>query len=473
MIHPVIICGGSGSRLWPLSRKSYPKQFVHLLGNKTLFQQSAERLSGNCFAAPTIVTNSDFRFIVVEQLKEIGIKPGAILIEPEIKNTAAAILAATLYLKKTSPKALILVAPSDHNIEDTDHFLEKVLIAKPLAEKCQIVTFGIKPTRPETGYGYLKISNNSSLLKASKLAAFVEKPNKEMAEEMFKSCSYLWNAGIFLFSIPAILKEYELHYGELILLVQNAIDLGNSDLGFFRLHRGPWAKIKDVSIDYAIMERSDNLMVVPFECAWSDLGDWNAVWKESAINEESVVTHGNVTAINCQNSLIRSESPDLEVVGIGLENIVVVGMKDAVLVTNKSDSQKVKTAVVHLNQKKIKQGHQASRDHRPWGWFESLVITKQFQVKRITVNPKAALSLQSHKHRAEHWIVVEGVASVTIDQKVMTISVNESVFIPKGSVHRMENPGNCPMVLIEVQTGTYFGEDDIIRYDDVYSRTED
>lgn len=472
MIIPIIICGGSGTRLWPLSRKSYPKQFSPLIGDTSLFQASAQRLTGADYGAPLVVTNSDFRFIVVEQLAAAGIDPGAILIEPEGRNTAPAVLAAALWQKKHDPEGLLLVAPSDHLVPDSAAFQATVAAGTEAARNGQLVTFGIKPDRPETGYGYLELEDASGALEAKPYALkrFVEKPDAPQAEEMLASGGFLWNVGIFLFSPDTILAAYEKHAPQMVAALQAAIDEGAADRGFFRLAPEPWAELEDISIDYAVMEKADNLSVVPFEGNWSDLGGWDAVWRETKDSETGIALSGPATALECENTLLRAEDSAQELVGIGLKNIVAVAMPDAVLVADASRTQEVKKAVTALKAKQVKQADKFPKDHRPWGWFESLVIGDRFQVKRIHVHPGAALSLQSHHHRSEHWIVVEGTAKVTIDEEVKLVTENQSVYIPLGAVHRMENLGKMPMVLIEVQTGSYLGEDDIIRYEDIYSR---
>ena len=478
MITPVLLCGGSGTRLWPLSRKSYPKQFSRLIGDTSLFQSSAMRLAGPGageeagFNAPLILTNADFRFIVTEQLSEIGIDPGAILIEPEGRNTAPAVLAAALWLAKTDPDALMLVAPSDHVVPDAPAFRAAVGAGAEAARAGQLVTFGIKPTHGETGYGYLELADDPGDFSARPIALkrFVEKPDAARADEMVGLGTYLWNAGIFLFSARAILDAFRAHAPDLIDPVTASVEQGKTDLGFLRLAPGPWAQAGDISIDYAVMERADNLSVVPFAAGWSDLGGWDAVLRETPRDARGVATTGAATALDCDDTLLRSEDETLEVVGIGLKDTIVVAMPDAVLVADARRAQDVKKAVAALKEKAAKQATMFPKDHRPWGWFESLVIGQRFQVKRIVVHPGAALSLQSHHHRSEHWIVVEGTARVTVDEEVKLISENQSVYIPLGAVHRMENPGKVPMVLIEVQTGSYLGEDDIIRYEDVYAR---
>jgi len=478
MITPVLLCGGSGTRLWPLSRKSYPKQFSKLVGDVSLFQASAQRLSGSGsgdeagFAAPLILTNSDFRFIVTEQLSEIAIDPGAILIEPEGRNTAPAVLAAALWLEKSDPEALMLVAPSDHVVPDAPAFRAAVQAGVEVAKAGQLVTFGIKPDHAETGYGYLELAGDPGDFSARPLALtrFVEKPDAARAEAMLAAGNYLWNAGIFLFSVKAILAAFRAHAPDLIDPVQASVDQARPDLGFLRLAPEAWARADDISIDYAVMERAENLSVVPFAAGWSDLGGWDAVWRESARDDRGVATFGPATALDCDDTLLRSEDDTLQVVGIGLRDTIVVAMPDAVLVADASRAQEVKAAVAALKAKAVRQATAFPKDHRPWGWFESLVLGERFQVKRIVVHPGAALSLQSHHHRSEHWIVVEGTARVTVDDEVRLISENQSVYIPLGVTHRMENPGKVPMVLIEVQTGSYLGEDDITRFEDIYSR---
>ena len=472
IIHPVLLCGGSGTRLWPLSRKSFPKQFTALTGDETLFQAAARRITGPDVAKPAIVTNADFRFIVTEQLAEIGIDPGPILIEPSARNTAPAILAAVLHLAATEPDAIVLVMPSDQLVPDRAAFGAAVRAGIAAAEAGRIVTFGIRPTRAETGYGWLELAHRpaSAAPEPIDLVRFVEKPKAARAEEMLADGRYLWNAGIFLMSVKTALAAFETHAGHLVGPVRRSVAEATGDLGFLRLAAEPWAKAEAISIDYAVMERAPNLQVVPFGEDWSDLGDWDSVWRESGPDADGLVTHGRVTAIDSHNSLLRSEADGLELVAIGLDNLMVVAMADAVLVADKSRAQEVKEAVARLKTKGARQAETFPRDHRPWGWFETLILAPRFQVKRIVVHPGAALSLQSHVHRSEHWIVVAGTARVTVGDTVQLLTENQSIYVPLGAVHRMENPGKVTMILIEVQTGIYLGEDDIIRYDDVYAR---
>ncbi|MEJ2036799.1 MAG: mannose-1-phosphate guanylyltransferase/mannose-6-phosphate isomerase [Maritimibacter sp.] len=388
------------------------------------------------------------------------------------KSNAPAVLAAALWLAQTDPDGLMLVAPSDHVVPDAPAFRNAVELGRAAAAAGKLVTFGIAPTHAETGYGYLELDEalEASAPQVMDLVRFVEKPDAAHAAEMLASGRHLWNAGIFLFSVAAIIEAFRAHAPDLFEPVEKAVAEGKPDLGFLRLDPTAWEGVEDISIDYAVMERAQNLAVVPFSAGWSDLGGWDAVWRESAPDETGVVTSGPATAIDCKDTLLRSEDDGLEVVGLGLENIIAVAMPDAVLVADSSRAQDVKMAVTALKEKNARQAQAFPIDHRPWGWFESLVMGDRFQVKRIHVQPGAALSLQSHHHRAEHWIVVSGTAEITIGDEVKLVTENQSVFIPLGEKHRMANPGKVPMVLIEVQTGAYLGEDDIIRYEDVYAR---
>ena len=473
LIHPVLLCGGSGTRLWPLSRKSYPKQFVPFMGEQSLFQASAQRVSGAGFAAPLIVTGMDFRFVVVEQLAALEIAAADIVIEPVAKNTAAAICAAALMLEARIPGALMLAAPSDHLIDDAHGFREAVVAAIPAAAAGQLVTFGIHPDRPETGYGWLELSESSEAAGNAaplRLSAFVEKPDAATAAQWLVSGRHLWNAGIFLFSTTALIDAFATHAPTTLTQTRLALEQAECDLGFTRLAAEPWSELTATSIDYAVMEHADNLVVMPYHGAWSDLGDWQAVWREGASDSHGVVTNDGATAIDCRDTLLQTTHQAQPLVGIGLENIIAVAMPDAVLVAHKDRTQDVKQAVQMLQAQGVTQAETLPRDHRPWGWYESLALGPRFQVKRIVVHPGESLSLQRHHHRAEHWIVVEGTAQVTIDDTVKLVTENQSVYIPLGVVHRMENPGILPLTLIEIQTGSYLGEDDIVRYGDRYAR---
>ncbi|WP_375195797.1 mannose-1-phosphate guanylyltransferase/mannose-6-phosphate isomerase [Sphingobium sp.] len=474
-VTPVILAGGSGTRLWPLSRKSYPKQFVPLLGEDTLFRAVVRRLSGAgegvAFARPVVLTNATFRFIVAEQLAQEGGDADAIMIEPSVRNTAPAILAAALHLMAKDPDALMLVAPSDHVVPDAGAFRMAVSKGLAAAQAGDLVTFGIAPTRPETGYGYLQVvARPDGSGEPIKLARFVEKPNAQRAAEMLASCDHLWNAGIFLFAAKDLIAAFEQYAPEVLAAVVPAVEQAEGDLGFLRLAPEPWEHAPDISIDYAIMERAGNLSVVPYDSGWSDLGGWDAVWSHAGPDGDGVTVSGGATAIDCSDTLLRSDSEGMELVGIGLSNIIAVAMNDAVLIADKARSQDVKLAVEALKAKGAMQAESFPKDHRPWGWVEGLLAGERFQVKRIMVQPGQSLSLQSHFHRSEHWIVVEGTAKVTVDGEDTLLTENQSLYVPAGAKHRVENPGKIPVVFIEVQTGTYLGEDDIVRYEDRYAR---
>lgn len=471
IITPVLLCGGSGTRLWPLSRKSYPKQFGPVMGDESLFQTTLRRLSGERFSAPIAITAEDFRFIVSEQLSEVG--EGTVLIEPSPRDTAPAVLAAALWLERSDPGALMLVAPSDHVIADAEAFRAAVEAGIPAAREGRIVTFGIRPDRAETGYGYLELAAPPEFGTPAPvpLERFVEKPDAARAEDMVASGRHLWNAGIFLASVATLRAEFERLKPLMLDPVAAAVAGAESDLGFSRLASEPWQRVEAISLDYAIMERAEGLVAVPYAGRWTDLGGWEAVWREAETDANGVATRGGALALDCHNTLLRAERETQQVVGIGLKDTIVVAMPDAVLVADRSKAQEVKQAVAEMKARAVPQAETFPRDYRPWGWFETLVLADRFQVKRIMVKPGAALSLQSHVHRAEHWIVVSGTARVTVNDEVKLVSENQSVYIPLGATHRMENPGKVPMTLIEVQTGAYLGEDDIIRYEDVYKRS--
>lgn len=468
-IHPVLLAGGTGTRLWPLSRASYPKQFVQLTGEETLFQAAARRLSGDGFTPPVAVTGADFRFIVADQLAAIGIEPGAILIEPAQRNSAPAVCAATLAIGAKAPGALMLVAPCDHAIPDAEGFRATVLAAVPAALEGRIVTFGICPDRAETGYGWLAPEAMADA-PPWPLATFIEKPGRGAAETMLAGGAHLWNAGIFLATADTMLAAFATHAPQILVAARAALDAAERDLGFTRLAPGPWAAVPEISLDHAVMEKAGNLSVMPFGGTWSDLGDWEAVWRAGKPDDAGVVARGAATAIGCEDVLLCAEPDGPHLVGLGLAGLVAVALPDAVLVAPMARAQEVGRAVAALRAQGVPQADRSTRDHRPWGWAERLVAGPRFQVKRLVVHPGGRLSLQSHRHRAEHWVVVAGTARVTTGDEVRLVTENQSVYIPPGCLHRLENPGRLALILIEVQTGSYLGEDDILRHDDAYAR---
>ncbi|MBM9593894.1 mannose-1-phosphate guanylyltransferase/mannose-6-phosphate isomerase [Roseitranquillus sediminis] len=477
MIHPVILCGGSGTRLWPSSRAAFPKQFAPLVGRESLYQATLRRLSGEGFDAPLVMTGDAFRFLATDQAAEIGLTDARVVVEPAGRDTASAILTAALMLD--DPQAMMLVAPSDHLIADRAAFLEAVARgAETVEEEGALVTFGVVPDRPHTGYGYLELGHAPAGAGAVRLESFREKPDAETAAGMLAAGRYLWNAGLFLFRAGDAIAAFEAHAPDLLEPCRAAIAEGAQDLGFFRLG-ADYARARAISVDYAVMEPAGRagpgaggrpLMAVPLDCGWTDLGSWEALWQVSPQTPEGVVGHGPVTAIDCRDSYLRSEEGSLRLVGLGLDRVVAVAMRDAVLVADMDRAQDVRQVVAALREAEAPQADDYPRFHRPWGWYETLCLSDRFQVKRIMVRPGGVLSLQSHMHRSEHWIVVAGTAEVTVGEEVRLVSENQSVYIPLGQTHRMANRGRVPMYLIEVQTGTYLGEDDIIRYEDAYGR---
>ncbi|OUU21530.1 MAG: mannose-1-phosphate guanylyltransferase/mannose-6-phosphate isomerase [Candidatus Endolissoclinum sp. TMED37] len=472
VVTPVLLAGGSGTRLWPESRKSYPKQFLKLINDKTLFQQSTLRNTSSAnlkFNPHIVMTKDEYRFVVCEQLLEVGINPKSIIIEPFQRNTAPAILCATLLAHKKNKEAILLICPSDHIISDKSAFHEAINLGIKEIHDNQIITFGVQPSFPEVGYGYLELEDTFTK-KVTNLKSFIEKPSKIKAEEMFSSKKFLWNSGIFLFKAKDMISLYEEHASDMVVNVRKSIENAVSDLGFLRLEKSYWSECKSISIDYAIMEKAKNLSVVPFLKKWSDLGDWNSVWKEMDQDKNGVALSKNAFALNCENALLKSESDDQVIFGLGLKDIIAIAMRDAVLVCNKNETQNIKEVVKILDANNISQGKNLQRDFRPWGYFDILFKTNYFVVKKISLKPKSSISLQSHKFRSEHWIVVEGKAKVQVENEIKLVSINESVSIPIGAIHRLENLERTNLTIIEVQIGSYLEEDDIVRYKDDYNR---
>lgn len=467
-IVPVILCGGSGTRLWPLSRRSYPKQFGPLIPGETLFQRTARRVAAPGYAAPLVLTNSEFRFIAADGLAEAGITPGRIVIEPAMRNTAPAVCLAALMLAEADPEALMLVLPSDHMIRDDAAFRQAVAAGAEAARRGEAVAFGVRPTRAETGYGWLELAGPPGNRPAPFLR-FIEKPDRPRAEEMLAAGRYLWNAGIFLFRARDALAAFEAHAPEILTACRRAVAEGREDLGFFRPGEAAYAESPSISLDYAVMERLASGTAVPLTCGWNDLGSWEAVWRETEQDTAGNALAGAL-AIDCRESLLFAPGDGPRLVGVGLERMIAVAMRDAVLVAPMERAQEVRGAVEALKAEGAEEAETYPRDHRPWGWFEVLARGPRFQVKRIMVRPGGRLSLQSHEHRAEHWVVVAGSARVTVGEEVRELGPDQSCYVPLGERHRLENPGEAELHLIEIQSGSYLGEDDITRYDDVYAR---
>ncbi len=468
-IVPVILSGGSGTRLWPLSRAHYPKQLQSLHSELSLLQETASRLTDNNFAKPLVICNEEHRFIVAQQLKEIDIIPEAIILEPVGRNTAPAAAVASITIAKQDPKAVILIMPSDHVIIDTIAFKAAIKKSIPAAVDGSFVTFGIQPTKAQTGFGYIKKSNITSHQKGCfKVDAFIEKPKLATAKVFLEDDNYYWNSGIFLFSVSKYIEELERCSPKIIKACKTAVSKAEKDLDFHRLDKESFNKSPSISIDYAIMEKSENIVVVPVKMGWNDVGSWDTLWQLLDKDKSGNVIIGDVISRNTKNSLIRSENT--LVATVGLENTIVIATNDAILVANKDVAQDVNSIVEEIRSTNRLEHLSHSKVYRPWGWFQKLETRNQFQVKVISLNPNSKISLQRHKHRAEHWVVVAGTATITRGDDVIELEKNESTYIPIGVVHRLENKTDEIVEIIEVQSGDYLGEDDIERFDDEYGR---
>lgn len=475
MLIPVILSGGSGSRLWPESRSLYPKQFLPLVNDKSMLQNTVSRLQGMQECEPVVaVCNESHRFIVAEQLRDIGETHSGIILEPVGRNTAPALALAALHIKNNKEKndPLLLVLAADHNICDVNAFHDAVSMAIPAAEDGLLVTFGIVPTTPETGYGYIKSKNNalthSSVIEA--VEEFVEKPDEQAAKKYVASGNYYWNSGMFLVRASRYLEELEKYRPDILTACKKALMNATVDFDFIRPDCHAFEDCPDDSIDYAVMEKTSDAVVIPLKAGWSDVGSWSALWDIANKDQQGNVQSGDVVLKNCSNTFVRSSHKLIAAVGI--EDLVVVETDDAVLVANKNYSQDVKTIVEQLKVSGRKEASVHRKVYRPWGHYDSVDAGDRFQVKRITVKPGAKLSLQKHHHRAEHWIVVRGTALVTNGVEEILLTENQSTYIPIGTVHRLENPGKVDLELIEVQSGAYLDEDDIVRLEDNYGRTE-
>ncbi len=474
-IIPIILCGGSGSRLWPLSRKSFPKQFLSLNSDneKSLLQETQERIKNlkNC-QNPILICNEEHRFVVAEQMREINVKPQSILLEPFGRNTAPAIAVAALKSLQLESDPILLVLSSDHQIQNKLNFIETIEKGLDYVYKNKLVTFGIIPNHPNTGYGYIESEQpfKTNVIEARKIKRFIEKPDIESAKQFCKQKTFTWNSGIFLFKAKTIVNEIRKYYPELLEICKEALKGNLLDLDFQRLDQNIFRKCNDISIDNAVMEKTDAGIVFPLYTSWSDIGSWKSVWEISNKDENGNVTKGKVLVKDSKDCLFRSESR--LVVGVGLKDLVVIETDDAILVTKKDKSQEIKDLVKQLQEKKIPEGQNHKKIYRPWGNYTSIVEDERWQVKLISVKPGQKLSQQMHHHRSEHWVVVSGTAKVELDSKESILTENESSYIPLGSKHRLSNPGKIPLLLIEVQSGAYLGEDDIRRFDDNYGRVE-
>ena len=473
VILPVILCGGSGSRLWPLSRQSFPKQFLtlNLTNNKSLLQQTQLRTRNlKNIQNPILICNEEHRFIAAEQMREIDVNPSSIILEPFGRNTAPAITIAAIKALENFEDAHLLILSSDHQIENEQKFTEVVEKSLQYSEKGKLVTYGIIPTSPEIGYGYIKAIEplDELQVKGSKVESFIEKPDKETAEILIKDNRFTWNSGIFMFKATTILKEVEKFSPNIIKNCRSALDKKLFDLDFQRLDKKAFLNCSNVSIDVAVMEKTENAYVFPLNAGWSDIGSWNYVWNISQKDSSGNVKEGNVIEKNTKNSYLSSQSR--LIAAIGINNLVVVETNDAILVANKEESQEVKSIVEILKNNNIPQGVEHQKCFRPWGNYQSLIKTNEWQVKLINVKPGERLSLQKHKFRSEHWVVVSGTAEVELDGKLIILDKNQSSYIPLGSKHRLSNPGEINLQIIEIQSGPYLGEDDIERFEDNYGR---
>lgn len=464
---PVILSGGAGTRLWPLSRSQYPKQFLPLVTEYTMIQETILRLNGlKQIQAPIAVCNESHRFMMAEQLREIGSEPSSIILEPMGKNTAPAITMAALAAK--SADDILLILPADHVINDETSFHNAIIKAETLAKQDFLVTFGIVPTGPETGYGYIKGGLSIEDTTAFKVAAFVEKPNLSTAKEYVSSNEYFWNSGMFAFKAGRFLEELEKFHPEMLSVCKKTYAASKKDDDFLRLDKKIFSQCPADSIDYAVMEKTDKAAVIPLDAQWNDVGSWSALWDVTAKDDSGNAINGDVVTVDTLNSYIHGSGKLIATVGI--RDLVIVDTDDAVMIAPKDRVQEVKQIVDQLKLQKRPEAETHRKVYRPWGHYDSVDIGDRHITKRIVVKTGAQLSLQKHHHRAEHWIVVKGTAIVTMGDKTMMLSENESTYIPLGVTHRLENPGVIPLEMVEVQSGTYLGEDDIVRFDDKYGR---
>ena len=473
-IVPLILCGGSGTRLWPLSRESYPKQFLSIKKDDkfSLLQKTVQRIQPlKDLKNPILVCNEQHRFVVAEQISKLNIDDFTILLEPFGRNTAPAIAIGALKALEIEENPTLLVLSSDHEINNVEKFLNTIDFGFKLTENNKLVTFGVVPTSPETGYGYIKAAQPfDEKIESFYIESFIEKPNIETAQKLIKDNRFTWNSGIFMFKAKEIIKEINKFSPDILSCCKNALNKSILDLDFQRLDKAAFEKCDDISIDIAVMEKTSKGVVIPLDVGWSDVGSWEVIWDNSIKDIDGNHIEGNVLIENTKNSYLRSE--DRLIVGIDLSDLIIVETRDSILISNKKSSQKVKEIVHYLKQNKIPEGKTHSKVYRPWGHYLSVVEGSRWQVKLIQVKPGEKLSLQMHHHRSEHWVVVSGTAKVEVDDKALILYENQSIYIPLGSKHRLSNPGKIDLTLIEVQSGSYVGEDDIVRFEDIYGRSE-
>ncbi len=469
MIIPVILSGGSGTRLWPLSREAYPKQFLPLVDRRTLLQNTALRIAGLADAtAPLVVCNEEHRFMLAEQLRAVGIQPAAVILEPVGRNTAPAVAVAALHAQREGTDPTLLILPADHVIADVEGFRAAVRQVAPHAEAGRLITFGIVPTVPETGYGYIKAGPSLDESRVCAVERFVEKPDLATAQHYLESGDYYWNSGMFMFRASAFLAELERLAPAMLAACQQALATGRADTDFLWLDRKTFAACPKDSIDYAVMEKTDHAVVMPLAVGWNDVGSWSALWDVGERDGDGNIIRGDVIAVDTRDTYV--DAATRLVTTVGVDNLVVVETADAVLVASKERVQEVKAVVDRLKASQRPEGRFHRKVYRPWGCYDSIDFDRRFQVKRIMVRPGACISSQMHHHRAEHWVVVSGTARVHRGDEVFLLTENQSTYIPVGVQHRLTNPGKIPLEIIEVQSGSYLGEDDIVRFEDVYGR---
>jgi mannose-1-phosphate guanylyltransferase len=466
MIAPIILSGGSGTRLWPISRSLHPKQFIDLVNNTTLFQDTVSRLPEKSLG-PLIVCNEEHRFLAAEQLRQINKKSNGIILEPFGRNTAPAVALAALKLIKNNKNPNLLVLSADHHIGDVKAFHNSIRIAETISESGKLVTFGAIPTKPETGYGYIEVASSEEA-EYYDIKSFIEKPNLKNAKLFVDKGNYYWNSGIFMFKALTYLDELKKYEPEIFNACKKSLKTTQNDYDFIRIDNNEFNNCPNKSIDYAVMEKTKNSVVIPLNTSWSDIGSWESLWEFKDKDKDGNVIEGDIITKQVKNTYLSSSNR--LVTAIGVNDLVIIDTEDSLLVANKECSQKISTIVKELNENNRKEVESHRKVYRPWGYYDSLDIGNNFQVKRLSINPGSKISLQKHKHRAEHWVIVQGLATITCGENIIELQSNQSTYIPIDTIHRLENQGDTQLEIIEIQTGEYLGEDDIIRLEDDYQR---